>query len=271
MPNKINLYPFNIVTVAFSVLVVLFAEGVVWGQADNPRSGGSITFPTRISVSHPFPQPPTYQNIAVTVPCKIWDADPNRTTWNGVNTTKEDPATGKTVRLENAETSNLGFSLNASMYEIHAADVDRFFDMAYHSAGYVSSDPAIPSSFAMNCHGYSTGKNCWLQDVNILLAYDYTPETIAKYLAEVGQPNRGVVLKTGDHSVLAYTTARMVNGEAEYKIVTTREKFLVSPIYVKEINQTYSATDNIAVAITTSFVNWAHVSDTVGYYWYPKR
>lgn len=261
MSKKINLNSFKTVAVALFAFVALLPSHIAWGQ--NPCQG-FIVVPVRMLVHQTIGS--FYENVSVAVPCPLWD--PNQNPWNGVNTTKVNPITGQTVRLENMDTNNLTFPTQG----ISAADVERFFDMVYLSAGYTRSNLILGATLNMNCHGYSTWMAEWLNDFDKKIAHDYTPETIAEHLGKVGVINNDIIFAINGHSIRATTTARLVNGEIEYEIIRTREKFNASAIYLKEINHSYTMTNPVSVGMTSGMnATGTHTTATVGYYWYPKK
>ena len=244
MPKNINQKTYKFVIVVILALHTILAAGsTVFGQAHKLQ--GQQVVPARVQISSGgykdvFPE----VSCDVYVPCDCPDpshpSHPNCQPWPPHTPTTDAP---NNYPLAFMDTSGLAFPFTTgplpgfpSGTTINAADVDRYFDEEEYkkSAGYerIETAPGVLStaSFSMNCHGYSTGKNCWLLGLNTLLTYDYTWYGIGKYLGG------NVIFANADHSIVAETTATNVNGVMEYKVVRTREKNGPSAIYSRPCN-----------------------------------
>ena len=249
MPKNVNPNPFKTVAVVLFTFVALFASNIAWGQT--------------LSIVVPSMQPNgTIVPVVVSCPHYPTSRDP----WNGVYTTNVNPATGQKERLENLATSGLNFPVSG----VSAADVDRFFDTAYLSAGY-TRDSGSGASMSSNCHGFSTGKHVWLQAFSsIQRQVDYTARTQAKFLADVEGLNPGqslfadnIVLAggSGGHSVRVNAVGRkLLAGELEYQVLGTIEKYNASGLYKKEITlPPYAGTDTPIFSVVTGLSGGAQL------------
>jgi hypothetical protein len=256
MSKNNNLNSFKSITIALTVLAVLFIDGIARGQSF-------------IIVSAIMPDG-AYASAMVA--CSLYSTSD---TSNNVFTNNVNPATEKKERLAYRDTSNLAFPVSGQTpagqtRSISAADVDRLFDTAYLSAGYTRGDGAS-ATMSMNCHGFSTGKEVWLPSFSAIhKEVDYDERSEAKFLADLTQAETllenhpstiitvlpdGIVLATSDHSVRMRSsgTAKKVNGEIEkkYKVLRTSEKYNASAIYDKEINLDFEETDDFSLGVVT--------------------
>jgi len=146
--------------------------------------------------------------------------------------------------------------------------VDFYWDY-YHYRPYAHV-PNHPSTYekvtgpdpSMNCHGYSTEKNVWL-NITYLLADDYQSIDKAKYLvSDAVVFGYGTFLNNGqsiDHSIRIDDVESIYvcvpgkgNELAEIKVVSISEKFRDSGVYSKVLNQSFDPEKSVKLNIPSA-------------------
>ena len=180
-----------------------------------------------------------YHHISVNFIVDYYNSSDTAGTWNGKYTSTNNK------RLSNGITSGISYSSktysvtegpNTYTGTLASADVDRYWDSCY--VGYTKVSNA---SVAQNCHGYSTGVGYWLDSFQTLVDNDYTKSIDSKNLAS------GVIKGNDTHSIkISKVAVDLVNGEKEYSVIETIEKYRDSGVYKKTItNEKYRETDAV--------------------------
>jgi hypothetical protein len=99
----------------------------------------------------------------------------------------------------------------------------------------------------MNCHGYSTGLDYWMDSFSTLMNDDYTSSTTPSDLAA------DVIKGDNVHSIkITEVSTSTVAGEKLYKVIKTREKYHASGVYEKTITgETYHNDDTVSYPFYT--------------------
>ena len=155
-----------IVALAFFAVVVLSANGVVWGQTPNPgpvarfgNVGGIIDVKSFSGVITPI----AYHDVGGLKGSEyfpnlpLWPAG----TWPANHITRENNMishiAGSTLV---SDTYNLVVGMGPVTGSVSDA-ANRLWDNAYGLWRYTKVDPSASIDPSMNCHGYSTGLNTW--------------------------------------------------------------------------------------------------------------
>jgi hypothetical protein len=126
------------------------------------------------------------------------------------------------------------------MVSVEAADVNRYYDEEIYpaSSGYVRTSSA---SMGMNCHGFSTGLNYWLDSFDKLMNDEYTLYSSPLDLAA------GAIRGDNTHSIKITKIEVKTYGEKPYRVIETQEKFRSSGVYKKSISdEEYESTDTVS-------------------------
>jgi len=235
-----NLHPFRIATIALIAVTLLFTNNAVWGQAQ---------FPHNIPVNYvyglmdvPLDVPPgrisiqtrdmgyligTYSNYLNPFPASHITRNNNYIS-HFAGTHLEPPATHSYGSVAGSHTVDKGEAAN------------RLWDTVYSAWEYDKIDITAGIDPSMNCHGYSTGLNSWM-DIQLKLRDDYEFTRLrdklvpGAILAVPPAPNQWLNVY-GSFGVSCHSSAI----EAVYLIagthdltITVREKNRVSALYQK--------------------------------------
>ncbi|MDR0328112.1 MAG: hypothetical protein LBI05_07455 [Planctomycetaceae bacterium] len=129
------------------------------------------------------------------------------------------------------------------------SSVDAYWNAFYSSAYYDKVSGPDPS---MNCHGYTTGKNVWLDDCPRLLADDYVFSLFASALANnaIAATNGFSGPYGGDHSV-KIDQVTPTAGQLGTMITKISEKCRDSGIYEANVSLSYSWLDIVSFNLPT--------------------
>jgi len=253
--SKKNNNPFKIVATTLVAFAVLLTNSTAWGQLVSPRdisvsigyistdcythtgyySGGTTGY--FADWIHFFPRTCTYYdgNVANT-----------GNTWNNSNL-----ITSKGRYLSHIEPGTLThppspyeYTTGTSPYHTDHVlnDVPAVIEAYWRNNGYSSYTKVSGPDPSRNCHGYSTGKNVWLDDFKKLMDDDYSYIKRAEFLWSGAIVGAQVFGPGGfpyyDHSI-RIDGVDLSNSPLSFKIVSIREKCRDSGMYEKIINKTF--------------------------------
>jgi len=242
---------FKNVAITLVTFVVLLANGAAWGQNPIPATVPIYyTCDNQWRYSFPLSCQVYDGNVeaASANPGSTWTADPNFvTSKHAPNATPpvyrflSHIKPGTLVHPPSSYLYSVGTPPNDTLYYIDnviSAVAQYWNDDPYSSYSWVSGpDPS------MNCHGYSTGKNVWLNDFQKLVDDDYSHTKNPLLLWS------GVIVgaqdSDNDHSIrLEVDTS---NSPLSFKVVSVNEKCRDSGVYKLIINKTFWYGDNVVL------------------------